>query len=131
MLRINPPLAGYSACALQLYLMVLMTTMCRLLRVLLGARQEQWQIVTGMAVAFERRIAHLSRHVLEYVEVFEGAVFAPMHLVLVKQKMTQISSMVGDSAMLFWSLRAFYRAKSSNQASVLHSYVVQQRAFTW
>lgn len=90
MLRINPPLAGYSACALQLYLTVLMTTMCRLLRVLLGARQEQWQIVTGMAVAFGRQIARPSTRVLEYVEAF-GAVFAPMHLVLAKHKMMQIS----------------------------------------
>lgn len=81
MLRISPPLAGYSACALQLCSTVLLTTMCRLLRVLLEVRQEQWQIVKGMAVAFGRQIARPSGRVLEYVEAFEGAVFAPLHLV--------------------------------------------------
>lgn len=86
--------------------------------------------MTGMAVAFGRQIARPSTRVLEYVEVFEGDVLVPMHLVLVKHKMMQISLMVGASAKLFWSLRAFCRAKSSNQASVLHSYEVQQRAFT-
>ena len=81
--------------------------------------------MTGMVVAFGKQIVHLSTRVLKYVEVFGVAVVESMHLALVMHRMMQISPVVGASETAFWVLRAFYRARLSTLAGVLHSYKIQ------